>query len=159
MDSAARRALIEQYATGPERFERAVAAVPAGALQWRPGPGRWTVHEIVIHCADSETNAHMRLRYLLAEKDPQIMGYDQDHWAVELDYHAHPIPLALATIRAVRANTIPLLERLTDTQWRRTGRHSEHPSYGVEQWMRSYGEHLDVHLRQIGRNLEGWAKR
>jgi len=29
----------------------------------------------VVHCADSETNSHMRLRYLLGEADPVIQGY------------------------------------------------------------------------------------
>ena len=48
----------------------ALAKVPPEALKWRPAPGKWSVHEIIIHCADSEANAHMRVRYLLAEKDP-----------------------------------------------------------------------------------------
>ena len=158
MSPEQRRVLIDQYATGSERLERALAAVPTAALQWRPGPGRWSVHEIIVHCADSETNAHMRLRYLVAEPDPLIVGYDQDHWATELDYHAHPIPLALATIRAVRANTVPLLHRLTEGQWLRVGRHTEHPTFGVEPWLKAYSEHLDVHVRQIGRNVEAWGK-
>ena len=128
-------------------------------MQWRPGPAKWSVHEVVVHCADSETNAHMRIRYLLTEAEPLILGYDQDAWAVTLDYHALPIEPALATIRAVRANTLPLLERLTELQWRKVGRHTEHPSYGVEQWMQSYGEHLEVHARQIERNMAAWQKR
>lgn len=159
MSPEQRRLLVTQYATGPERLEAALAAVPAAALQWRPGPGRWSVHEIIVHCADSETNAHMRLRYLLAEPDPLILGYNQDHWAIELDYHTHPLPLALATIRAVRANTVPLLQRLTEAQWQRTGRHTENPHFGVEPWLEAYGVHLDVHVRQIGRNMEAWGKR
>jgi hypothetical protein len=159
MSPEQRGRLIDQYATGPERLECALAAVPAAALQWRPGPGRWSVHEIIVHCADSETNAHMRLRYLVAERDPLILGYDQDRWATELDYHAHSLPLALATIRAVRANTVPLLQRLTESQWQRVGRHTEHPTFGVEPWLEAYGVHLDVHVRQIARNMEAWKKR
>ena len=158
MSPEQRRLLVTQYATGPERLEAALATVPAAALQWRPGPGRWSVHEILVHCADSETNAHMRLRYLLAEPDPLILGYNQDHWAIELDYHAHPLPLALATIRAVRANTVPLLQRLTEAQWQRTGRHTENPTFGVEPWLEAYGVHLDVHVQQIARNMEAWGR-
>ncbi|MFN8647878.1 MAG: DinB family protein [Gemmatimonadales bacterium] len=150
---------IARYREGPALLEAALAAVPAPALQWRPAPGRWSVHEVVVHCADSETNAHMRVRYLLAEADPLIIGYDQDRWATALDYHAHPLPLALATIRAVRANTLPLLTRLTEADWRKAGRHTEHGAYGMAQWLKAYGEHLEVHARQIGRNLEAWGGR
>lgn len=159
MTAAERAALITRYRIGPDLFEAALATVPPEALTWRPHPGAWSAHEIVVHCADSETNAHMRIRYLLAEPDPLILGYDQDQWARTLDYHAHPIPPALATIRAVRANTVPLLERLTDAAWARTGRHTEHPTYGVERWLEVYAAHLEVHARQLARNLDAWGRR
>lgn len=156
MSPAERNSLIERYAMGPAVLEVALAVVPAGALQWRPAAGKWSAHEVIVHCADSETNAHMRLRYLLGESNPSVMGYDQDNWAIVIDYHAQPLELALATIRAVRANTVPLLNRLSEEQWRRTGRHPEHPSYGVERWLETYAEHLEVHERQIRRNLKAW---
>src|SRR5438034_5071086 len=108
---AERAALIERYAHGPTLLKRGLVKVPHEALQWKPAAGRWSAHEIIVHCADSETNAHMRLRYLLAEPEPLIVGYDQDGWALAFDYHAHPIDLALATVEAVRANTVPLLKR------------------------------------------------
>lgn len=148
--------LIGRYAAGPERLRAALAKVPEGARQWRPAPGRWTVHEVVCHCADSETNGALRIRTLVMEKDPLIVGYDQDAWAIGLDYHAHPLLAALATVDAVRANTVPLLRRLPEAAWARVGRHTESGSYGAEDWLRDYAEHLEKHSRQIERNLEAW---
>ncbi len=158
--SAAERAgLIERYAHGPTLLKRALASVPAAALTWKPAAGRWSAHEIVVHCADSETNAHMRLRFLLAEPEPLIVGYDQDRWAMTFDYHAHPLDAALATVEAVRANTVPLLRRLTDLDWRKVGQHTESGPYSTEDWLAIYAEHLEKHSRQIGRNVEAWGKR
>jgi hypothetical protein len=114
LTAAERAAMIERYARGPALLAAALAKVPGEALKWKPGPDRWSAHEIVVHCADSETNAHMRLRYLLAEPDPLIVGYDQDRWAQRFDYHAHPLDAALATVKAVRANTVPLLQRASE---------------------------------------------
>ena len=151
--------LIRRYEEGPALLRKTLAKVPAEALKWRPGPGKWSVHEIIVHCADSETNAHMRLRYLLAEKDPLVVGYDQDAWARTLDYHALPLEPALRTVEAVRANTVPLLRSLPEAAWKKTGKHTEHASYGVEKWMELYAEHLEVHARQIERNLGEWGKR
>lgn len=159
MNPDERQALIHRYATGPALLDAALAAVPAAAVQWRPAPGKWSVHEVIVHCADSETNAHMRLRYLLGEANPTIAGYDQAHWAQVMDYHAHPLDLALATVHAVRANTVPLLRRMTEAQWQRLGRHTERPSYGVAQWLETYAEHLEIHDRQIRRNLAAWEGR
>ena len=156
---AERAALIERYAHGPTLLKRALAKVPPEALQWKPAAGRWSAHEIIVHCADSETNAHMRLRFLLAEQKPVIQGYDQDRWSETLDYHSLPLEPALATVEAVRANTVPILKRMTDAQWRRIGQHTESGPYAAEDWLAIYGEHLEKHARQVERNLAEWKAR
>ena len=48
----------------------------------------------------------------MAEPEPLVQGYDEAAWAVTLDYHAHPLDVALATVDAVRANTAALIRRL-----------------------------------------------
>jgi hypothetical protein len=53
---------------------------------------------------------------------------------------------------------VPLLRRLTEEQWNRTGRHTEYPSYGVEQWLRSMANTRD-HARQIQRNLKAFSSK
>jgi len=160
MTPAERAALIRRYTEGPALLETTFARIPVEARQWRPGPGKWSAHEVIVHCADAETNGHMRIRYLAGELEPLIVGYDQDRWAMEFDYHAHPLEPAFATIRAVRANTVPLLGRLTETQWQRTGRHTSYSGpYGPETWLITFAEHLEIHSRQLERNLAAWQSR
>ena len=159
LSAAQRTELIDRYERGPSLLEAALAQIPSEALQWRPAPDQWTAHEVVVHCADSETNAHIRLRTVLAEADPVIQGYDQTGWAVRLNYHELPIATALATVAAVRANTVPLLRRLGEADWARKGRHTESGPYGAEDWLRIYAEHLEGHARQLTRNLAAWSKR
>jgi hypothetical protein len=151
-----REDLIRRYAEGPSRLEAALSSVPKDALQWRPGPERWTVHEVVCHCADSETAAATRIRFLVAEENPLILGYDQARWAKLLDYHSMPLETALATVRAVRAHTTNLLRRMPPEWWSRAGRHTESGPYSAERWLETYAEHLEKHSRQIARNLEAW---
>lgn len=154
-----REDLIQRYAAGPAKLRAALSRVPAEALQWRPGPAQWSAHEVIVHCADSETNAYLRIRYLAAEKEPLIVGYDQEEWARAFDYHAQPLDTALATVEAVRGNTVPLLRRLPEAVWSREGRHTESGRYTAEDWLRIYAQHLEGHARQIERNLEAWQAR
>ena len=158
MTPAQREERIQQYARGPFRLRSALGRVPDAAVKWRPGPGRWSAHEIVCHCADSELNAAARLRYLVAEKEPVVLGYDQDEWARVFDYHTHPLEPALLTVDAVRANTVPVLRRLHDSMWGREGRHTEAGRYTVLDWLRTYADHVEKHSRQIERNLEAWLE-
>jgi DinB superfamily len=151
-----RKERMRRYAEGAARLKAAWAKVPEKARQWRPAPGKWSAHEIVCHCADSEANGALRIRYVLAEKEPVIVGYDQDEWARAFDYHAHPVELALQTVEAVRANTAALLARLPESAWSRAGRHSESGPYTAENWLDIYAEHLEKHSGQIERNLAAW---
>ncbi len=154
-----RASLIDRYARGPTLLKAALAKIPAQALKWRPGPKQWSAHEVIVHCADSETNAHTRLRYLLAEAKPVIVGYDQERWAGALDYHTLPLEPALATVEAVRANTVPLLRRMIDADWQQVGEHTESGKYAAEDWLKIYAEHLEKHSRQLERNLAAWNSR
>ena len=153
---AERDTLIAQYAAGPARLRAALATVPAEAMKWRPAVGEWSAHEIVCHCADSETNSYARIRFLLAEADPVIQGYDQAQWAKTLDYHSHPLEPALATVDGVRANTAALIRRLPDEAWTRAGRHTESGRYTAEEWLKIYADHLEGHARQIEKNVAQW---
>jgi hypothetical protein len=156
MTAGERDELIQRYAAGPARLRAAFEKVPAEARQWRPAPGKWSAHEVVVHCSDSETNASLRIRYLAAEKEPLIVGYDQEQWARTFDYHQLPADSALATVEAVRGNTVPLLRRLPESAWTREGKHTESGRYTGEDWLKIYADHVENHARQIERNLEAW---
>ena len=158
MDAKQRAELIGRYEAGPQVLKASLGTVPKEALQWRPASGKWSVHEVVCHCADSETNAAMRIRYLVGEDRPQIQGYDQDRWAVRFDYHEFPSDLALAQVDAVRRWTTAFLRRLPEAAWTRDGTHSEMPgtTYSAETWLQIYAEHLELHARQVRRNVEAF---
>jgi hypothetical protein len=154
-----RKSQIDRYARGAVALKAALDKVPEEARKWKPAPEKWSVHEIVCHCADSEINGSSRIRYLLAEKQPTIVGYDQDEWARALDYHSQPLEPALRCIEGTRANTAELIRRLPDEAWAREGRHSASGRYTAEDWLGIYAEHLEKHAGQIDRTLAAWRAR
>ncbi len=158
MDRAERERKIQQFEDGPARLRQALSEVPTAAMKWRPEPAEWSVHEIVVHCADSETQGAARIRTVVIEPDPLIVGYDQERWAVEFDYHELPLEPALSVIEAVRANTLPLIRRLPDSAWSKVGRHTESGTYGAEEWLGIYARHLHDHADQIERNVMAWKQ-
>ncbi|MEO8362110.1 MAG: DinB family protein [Vicinamibacteria bacterium] len=148
-----RESLISDYERGATVLRTAWESIPEDAEKWRPAPDKWSAHEVIIHCADSETYAATRIRLLLGEREPVIIGYDQDAWATIFNYHAQSTDRALRTIDAVRAGTLPILRTLTDADWMKEGRHTQSGAYTVSDWLKSYGSHLINHAKQIDRNL------
>ena len=124
--------------------------------RWRPEPGEFSVHEIICHCADSETNSHGRIRYLVAEDNATIIGYDPDVWARTFEYENHPLDAALLTVEAVRANTVPVLRRLPEEAWAKAGTHTESGRYSAEDWLRIYADHCHEYAEQIDRVVKAW---
>ena len=118
-----RTALLDRFRTGFDDVVEALAGITPDELDRRP-PDGWTAREIAHHLADSEATAYVRLRRLIAEDDPTIIGYDEEEFARRLHYD-RPIEPSLAVLAAVRAASLQLLESLTDEEWQRTGTHSD----------------------------------
>jgi hypothetical protein len=150
VDASTRRTLIDQYRAGYAAVVDALAGADDAALDRRPGPGAWSAREIVHHLADSEMTSAIRLRRLIAEDNPTIVGYDQEAFARTL-YYDRPIASSLEAFRWARVSTAEILDRLTDEHWARTGTHSESGAYGVERWLEIYAEHAIKHAAQIRR--------
>lgn len=143
-----RKTLSEQYRAGYAAVVEALLKIRPEELDAKPGPGRWSVREIVHHLADSEMAAAVRLRLLLAQDRPTIHGYDQDEFARKL-YYDRPHAVSLELFRIVRQATGEILERLTPAEWIREGTHTEAGPYGVESWLQTYAGHAHKHARQI----------
>ena len=159
LNSDDRDLLIAEYERGPSVLRAAWETVPEAVAKWRPAPETWSAHEIVVHCADSETYAATRIRLLVAEKEPLVLGYDQSAWATVFNYHALSTERALASIDAVRAGTVPILRNLSEASWAKMGRHTESGPYGTLDWLTTYAAHVTNHARQIERNLEAFRSR
>ena len=157
--NAERNAYLDRYGAGPGLLRDAWAELPAEARKWRPAEGKWSAHEVVVHCADSESYGSIRIRLLLAEPDPLIVGYDENVWAVCFDYHGADPEQALELVAQVRVRTLSTLRALPGSAWGKVGRHSHSGAYGTDDWLRIYAEHLEVHAAQIRRNLAAWKNR
>jgi hypothetical protein len=144
-----RAALVARYRAGYAAFAAAVADAGHAGLD-RAAEGGWTGRQVVHHLADSELTSAVRLRRLLAEDAPEIVGYDEARFADVLHYD-RPVAAALRAVEAARETSAELLDRLTEEDWRRTGTHTESGAYGVEVWLRTYADHPYDHTRQLRR--------
>ena len=149
--SAQRAALIGKYREGPDRIAATVSGIGEALLDYKPSDGGWSPREVVHHTADSEMTSAIRLRRLLAEDQPEIIGYDGDEFARRLFYAQRPVQPSLDAIRAARETSASLLERLKEDDWRRAGTHSESGPYSIDTWLAIYAVHCHDHAEQIER--------
>ena len=157
MEKAERDAKIELYGKGYDLLVDMLKDIPAEMWKFKPEPKEWSVYEVLIHLADSESNAALRARKLIVEPGGTLMGYDQDKWTVELDYHEQDYEDALEIVRLVRKTTYELLKKQPDAVFEHWVRHPEYEEpYTFEDWLKIYSTHIPGHIDQIKNNYKIW---
>lgn len=156
MTTQERQTALATYARAHDDVRTLLATVPAEALHFRPGAGRWTIHEILIHLADSEANAFVRCRRILAEPGSGVLAYDQDKWTAGLNYEHQSADDSLELFRWMRITTTAVLRMQPDVAWERTVEHSEHGTMNLDDWLLTYADHIPGHIRQIEGNIAAW---
>ena len=141
--------LLERLRRGPELIATATTGVAGSALDFQPAPDKWSVRTIVCHLADAECVAAMRLRQILAEEKPSMQAWDQDLWAVRLPYQQRKASDALDTFRRLRADNFNLLKDIPESDFARTGIHSEHGTMTLRALLQLIAEHPEKHAGQI----------
>lgn len=160
MDKQERNEKIELYGRGYDLLTETLKDIPREMWKFKPEPKEWSVHEVLVHLADSESNAALRARKLIVEPGGAFMGYDQDKWAIELDYHEQSWEDALEVVRLVRKMTYELLKKQPDEVFEHTGKHPQYDEpYTFEKWLNIYSGHIPGHIEQIRNNYKIWRDR
>ena len=129
---------------------RVLEGIDPTGWEAREAPREWSPRQVVHHLGDSEMNAAIRIRRIIAEDNPLIQGYDEELWAAKLHYDL-PVESALTAFKYARESTSLLLHTLSEEEWARPGHHSQFGEFGAIQWLEAYGPHAHDHADQIRR--------
>ncbi|MEA2647141.1 MAG: hypothetical protein QOE92_2224 [Chloroflexota bacterium] len=133
---------------------RRIVAEAGADLRTRPAEGEWSVLELLGHLVDGEMVVGVRLRWTLADTDPRLEGYDQDHWVTAQAYNdADPEDL-LRVLEALRPLNVALFRAASSTDRARVGLHAERGEESLETTYRMLAGHDRFHLDQMRDTLE-----
>jgi uncharacterized damage-inducible protein DinB len=140
---------IDLYLDGPVQLRRAVADMSAAQLQARPVPGKWSTLEVVCHLVDSEQAWCHRMKRVIAEERPLLIGYDESRFTATLRYHDHDLKTELILMEGMRAQMALVLRTLPESAWARTGVHNERGLITLEEMVQAEVEHVPHHIAHI----------
>jgi hypothetical protein len=136
-----------------ERMRELVRAA-GGRLRDRPEPGEWSVLECFGHLLDSEYVVSARVRWILAEDEPDIVGYDQALWVDALRHREADPDELIALFDTLRGANLRLLGRTPVSDRERIGRHRERGPESYDLIVRMSAGHDRFHLAQAERAIE-----
>ena len=73
--------------------------VGSGGVGGRPGPGDWSILELVIHLTDSDCIAIDRMKRMLTEDEPPLLYADETAYVRQLATHEQSLEDALILVR------------------------------------------------------------
>lgn len=115
--------------------------------------GEWSAAQVAAHMADAEMVYSVRLRMVLTDENPMLVGYDQDAWAERFSMCDETVSGSVDRFRALRAANLRLLESLEPAEWERAGTHVEQGVVRVTDIVELLVGHDRTHLDQIRRLL------
>jgi hypothetical protein len=140
------RQLIEEYVVCAARLRHAVAGLSPEELTARPGPGDWSILELVIHLTDSDCIAIDRMKRMLTEDDPPLLYADETAYVRRLASHEQSLADALTLFEVGRRQFARVLRALPDDAFDRRGMHNRRGVLTVGGLVKEYIEHVDHHL-------------
>ena len=136
-----------------------VARNPAAVLRARPFEGKWTPNEIIGHLTDSEWVYGYRLRLILSEDDPAILGTKQDSWVSSLQHNEREPSELVEMFRTLRVFNLAVWRRSSPEDLKRSGRHNERGPESLGVMLRMLAGHDLSHLDQIRRYIQAVEQR
>jgi len=142
---------VEVLRKTPSALEQFLATVPEQILTVPEAPGKWAVRDVFAHLADSELMGGVRLRMVLAQDRPTLIGYDQDLWSDRLRYAEVDVRRALEQFAVLRRSNLRLWENLSPADLTRAGVHNERGEESLGHMRKLYAGHDILHLNQLDR--------
>lgn len=149
--------VLAQLAEYPRRLAALTADLSPAQLHTRPGPGEWSLNDILAHlraCADMWGKA---IATILAEDHPTIRAVNPTTWIKQTNYPELDFQPSLRAFTRQRAKLLAVLRALPPEGWSRgalvtgAGRPIERTVLSYAQWL---ANHERSHVRHIQRSVK-----
>ena len=142
----------------PDVLTKIVQQHSPKTMRTRPFPGKWTPNEVIGHLTDTEWVYGYRVRLILCEDRPTILGMDQDLWVAGQHHNDREPKELVEMFRAMRQYNLFVWRQMGSNEHARVGQHNERGAESLGQMLRMEAGHDLSHIDQITRYLDAARK-
>lgn len=131
------------------RLLHAIHGIAESDLHRPEGEGKWSIANVIAHLTDAELVTAVRIRTILCEDAPRLVGYSQEAW---VDMHdGESVAELLEQLWFHRRANASLIGRLPSESFERIGVHREYGTLTLRELVDRHVAHIEQHLAQIER--------
>ncbi len=143
------RQLIERYSAEAAELGKSIAGLAPEDLLAFPVPGTWSIQQIVLHIVDSDLVLSDRIKRVIAEDKPLLIGFDETKFAARLHYDVQDPAVACDLLVKNRQLMTSILRKLPDDAFERVGIHTERGKVTLADLLLNAVNHLQHHLKFV----------
>jgi len=113
---------------------RMIADLDNGKLSYRPEPGKWNIHDNIVHLTVYQPIFINRIKTILEKDKPSFDPYRADDDPVFLAWREWDIQDLLARLNEDRGHLYQLITNLSEQELNRTGTHLRYGTLTIIQW-------------------------
>ncbi|HEX8965924.1 MAG TPA: DinB family protein [Patescibacteria group bacterium] len=137
-----------EYITAYKDLIKVVKNLSPKQLDFKISLTEWSIHEVIVHIADTEMIFCERIRRIIAEENPTLTPFNQEQWANNMFYNKQDYKLALNWFKLQRESTFALLQLLTKKEWERKAM-KDGKEVTLFDIFNIAKKHIQTHLAQI----------
>jgi uncharacterized damage-inducible protein DinB len=141
------KALIDQFEAGGSKLKAALAGLSREELVAIPIPGKWSIHQVAIHMQDADAVTIDRMKRIIAEDTPLLIGFNENKYVANLFYAEQSTADAAEMVDLSRRQFARTLRRLPESAWGRFGVHNERGKMTLLEMLEMSTKHLEHHLK------------
>jgi uncharacterized damage-inducible protein DinB len=119
--------LIEELEISLHRLIKFVQDIPMDKFDYVYEEGKWTIKDIIQHLIDCERIFSYRALCIARNDKTDLLGFEEDDYAVEAKANKRSIMELLTELSAVRHSTLLLYKSFSDEEMQRIGTANSNP--------------------------------
>ena len=153
-----RRQMLDSFGRAPSQLLVTLRTFPKKMWAYKPLPDRWSIHETILHLADTEADSYVRCRHFIAEPGNPVAKIDASRWAGSLGYFHQSMREALEIVQRLRKMTYQLLLSVPESVWLHTVEHPRDGRITLEHWVQLQERHIPHHVEHMRANFDLWIR-
>jgi uncharacterized damage-inducible protein DinB len=122
-----------------------IADLDNSKLTYRPEPGKWNIHDNIVHLTVYQPIFINRIKTILEKDKPTFNPYRADDDPVFLAWREWDLKDLLARLNEDREQLYQLITNLSEQELNRTGTHLKYGTLTITQWTEFFLMHEAHH--------------
>ncbi len=140
---------LKVIAATPGRILALTRGLTTRQLAKRPSPGKWSIHEITRHLAETDMVMCCRARWIAFEENSTLVPFDQEKWAQGWARERESFEETFERFRLIRRSQVRLFRGAGKQDFKRSGHHPERGTVTLQSQLETVAGHDLNHLQQV----------